>query len=461
MYRFCVFAGTAEGRALVELLCAGGAEVTACVATEYGGTLLPASERLRVSARPLPEEEIRAMLRRERFDLVIDATHPYAAHITETLARVCAEEGAEYLRLLRAGEDRPAGAVWVEDAAAAAAYLAERPGPILFTTGAKELGRFAGIPGFGDRAYARVLPMEDSLRACREAGLAPSHILAMQGPFSREMNRAMIRAVDAAFVVTKDSGAAGGFGEKAAAAAEAGAVLVVIGRPPQRAGLSYEEVADLLRERYGIAAAQVPALRPAAGRTVTHGLPDEVFLRAEGVPMTKCEVRSVCLSKLALTRDAVCWDIGAGTGSVAVEMGLQAREGHVYAVERREDAAALIGENARRLGAGNVTTVRGAAPEACAGLPAPTHVFIGGSGGRMEEIITLALGKNPGVRIVATAVTLETAAELTACLRRFPAERTEVLSLQAARGRAAGAYHLMTAQNPVYIFVMRGGEAEL
>ena len=55
-------------------------------------------------------------------------------------------------------------------------------------------------------------------------------------------------------------------------------------------------------------------------------------LMAEGVPMTKCEVRSVCLSKLALTRDAVCWDIGAGTGSVAVEMGLQAREGHVYAV---------------------------------------------------------------------------------------------------------------------------------
>lgn len=459
MYRFCVFAGTAEGRALAELLCAGGAEVTACVATEYGGTLLPASDRLRVSARPLPEEEIRAMLRRERFDLVIDATHPYAAHITETLARVCAEECAEYLRLQRAGEDRPAGAVWLEDADAAAACLAERSGNILFTTGAKELGRFAGIPDFAHRAYARVLPMEDSLRACREAGLPPSHILAMQGPFSRELNRAMIRAVDAAFVVTKDSGTAGGFGEKAAAAAETGAILVVIGRPPQRAGLSYDEVTDLLRERYGIEAEKV-SVTPAAGQTVTHGLPDEVFLRAEGVPMTKCEVRSVCLSKLALTRDAVCWDIGAGTGSVAVEMGLQAREGHVYAVERREDAAALIGENARRLGAGNVTTVRGVAPEACAGLPAPTHVFIGGSGGRMEEIIALALEKNPRVRIVSTAVTLETAAELTACLRRFPADRTEVLSLQAARGRTAGAYHLMTAQNPVYIFVMRGGEAE-
>ena len=86
MSKFCVFAGTAEGRMLVEFLCARGAEVTACVATEYGETLLPEAANLKISARPLPPEEIRAMLRRERFDLVIDATHPYAAHITESVA---------------------------------------------------------------------------------------------------------------------------------------------------------------------------------------------------------------------------------------------------------------------------------------------------------------------------------------------------------------------------------------
>ena len=453
MSKFCVFAGTAEGRSVVEHLCAAGAEVTACVATEYGQAVLPEADNLTVSARRLSPEEIREMLRRERFDLVIDATHPYAAHITETVSAACAAENTEYLRLLRAGEDGPGSAVWTGDVEETVSYLEGTEGNILLTTGSKDLARFAALTGFAGRVYARVLPMEDSLALCREAGLAPSHILAMQGPFPEEMNRAMIRAVNAAFVVTKDSGSAGGFAEKAAAAAACGAALVVIGRPPQREGLSCGEVLRLLEEKYGLA--------PRAGeRTVTPGRPDGDFLRAEGVPMTKSEVRAVCLSKLRLTRDAVCWDIGAGTGSVSVEMALQADRGRVYAVERREDAADLIARNARRLGAENVTTVRGSAPDACADLPAPTHVFVGGSSGNMEDILRLVLEKNPDARVVATAVTLETSAELTACLKKFGFRETETVSLQIARDRKAGHYHLMTAQNPVWIYTMRKGRAE-
>ena len=107
MSKFCVFAGTAEGRALIEFLCARGADVTACVATEYGQTLLPAAENLTVSARPLPEEEIREMFRRERFDLVIDATHPYAVHITESVSAACARAGfREYSSFYRAYKKR-------------------------------------------------------------------------------------------------------------------------------------------------------------------------------------------------------------------------------------------------------------------------------------------------------------------------------------------------------------------
>ena len=101
--------------------------------------------------------------------------------------------------------------------------------------------------------------------------------------------------------------------------------------------------------------------------------------------------------------------------------------------------------------------VCGGAPEACVGLPAPTHAFIGGSAGNMHEIVALLLAKNPHVRIVATAVSLESVAELTDCLTAFPLAETEVVSLQAARSRKAGSYHLMSGQNPIYIFTMQGG----
>jgi precorrin-6Y C5,15-methyltransferase (decarboxylating) len=176
--------------------------------------------------------------------------------------------------------------------------------------------------------------------------------------------------------------------------------------------------------------------------------------------MTKSEVRAVSLSKLRLTRDAVCWDVGAGTGSVALEMALLAPGSRVYAIERNEKARQLMEENARRLSAENMTIVAGSAPDACRELPAPTHAFIGGSGGGLREIIALLLEKNPHVRIVATAVTLETVAELTACLKEFPFTETEAVSLTVARDRKAGPYRLMTGQNPIYIFTMQAGGGE-
>lgn len=211
MYKLCVFAGTTEGRRLVELLADAPVEVTACVATEYGEALLTPRERLTASHRRLTEEEMEALLAQERFDLVVDATHPYAQEVTEHIAGACQGTETAYLRLLREEQGLPEGAVWTPDAAGAAAYLSGRPGNILLTTGSKELGRFASIPGFAQRTYARVLPMEASLRVCEAAGLSPAHILAMQGPFSREMNLAMLRAVSAAWLVTKEGARPGAF----------------------------------------------------------------------------------------------------------------------------------------------------------------------------------------------------------------------------------------------------------
>ena len=630
MCKICIFAGTTEARRLVELLSTQPVSVTACVATEYGETLLPEGGNVTVRSGRIPVDGIIQMLSDTKFDLVIDATHPYAASITESVARACAETGTEYLRLLREESDKVSDFTYVLNAEAAALFLSKTDGNILLTTGSKDLKTYSKVKDFTDRAYARVLPLDASLALCREAGVQPSHILAMQGPFSEEMDTAMLRAVSAKWLVTKDGGEAGGFAAKVAAARKAGANVLVIGRPKQRKGKSFSQVLDSLECRFGFRFAQsvkivgigpgsrdamtqearraieeadcligarrmldaaarggqktyaaiapqeiadfihahceyrqsavvmsgdtgffsgtrkllpllsdcevsvLPGLSSLSylcaklqtsyedvhvvslhGRAhditadvraharvfalvggengvnglcrtlaenglgtvtvsvgerlsyedetvttgtaeelqskafaplsavliendhpdaiVTHGLPDEAFLRGAGeggvVPMTKSEVRAVALSKLRLTERAVCYDIGAGTGSVAIEMALQAKHGHVYAVERRDDAVELLKKNQAAFHVENLTVVSGTAPEACRDLPAPTHVFIGGSAGNLRDILSMLLAKNPHVRIVATAVSLESIAELTACMKDFAFTEAEAVKL--------------------------------
>ena len=251
MYKLCVFGGTTEGRELVEFLNTQPCRVTACVATEYGQTLLPEGENLTVSARPMPVGEIGALLQAERFDLVIDATHPYAASITKSIAAACEAAGVEHWRLLRGASEAPEDAVFAENTDEAVRFLSGTEGNILLTTGSKELSKFAALPDFAARCWARVLPLLASLEACGAAGLSPSHIFALQGPFSREMDEAMLHRTGARWLVTKDGGAAGGFQEKAAAARRAGARLLVIGRPAQETGSSLPETIGALCARFG------------------------------------------------------------------------------------------------------------------------------------------------------------------------------------------------------------------
>ena len=218
---------------------------------------------------------------------------------------------------------------------------------------------------------------------------------------------------------------------------------------------------DLLEQEFDALSA-VLIENDGADDRVSAGLADEAFLRDDAeapVPMTKSEIRAVCLSKLRLTPDAVCWDIGAGTGSVSLEMARLCELGKVYAVERKDAALELLQRNRRKFSADNLEIVAGSAPDACRDLPAPSHVFIGGSSGQMREILRLLLEKNPRVRIVATAISLETVSELTACAKELAFAETEIVSVTAARGRKVGPYHMMTGQNPVYIFTMQAGEA--
>lgn len=193
-----------------------------------------------------------------------------------------------------------------------------------------------------------------------------------------------------------------------------------------------------------------------AAQVSVHGLEDEEFLRGD-VPMTKAEVRSVSLSRLRLGRGSIAYDVGAGTGSVAVEMAMQAWDGQVYAIERKPEAAALIRENKRKFGTDNLTVVEGMAPEALESLPAPTHVFVGGSCGNLRQILETVLDKNPKVRIVINAIALETVGEAMECLKDLRLQDCRVSALSAARAKEVGRYHMMMGLNPVYIISCAGG----
>lgn len=189
---------------------------------------------------------------------------------------------------------------------------------------------------------------------------------------------------------------------------------------------------------------------PAPRLFASCGLADAEFLRGE-TPMTKSEIRAVILSKLRLRRHDIVFDVGAGSGSVAVEAALLVADGAVYAIEREEAGCRLIEQNTRRLAATNVRVIAGEAPAALAGLPAPNAAFIGGSGGRLREIVQELLRLNPGLRLVISAVTLETLAEAGACLAELAFTQVEIVQVAVSRAKEVGAYHLLAAQNPVFI----------
>jgi precorrin-6y C5,15-methyltransferase (decarboxylating) CbiE subunit len=138
--------------------------------------------------------------------------------------------------------------VWVESVEEAVQYLCKKSGNVLATTGSKELVKFTALDSFEERVYARVLPSVSVISACEEIGIKGKHLIGMQGPFSVEMNEAMIRQYEVRYLVTKESGNAGGFLEKMKAAAECGITAVVVGRPMDEKGMTPEEAKKVLAE---------------------------------------------------------------------------------------------------------------------------------------------------------------------------------------------------------------------
>ena len=216
-----MFSGTTEGRRFSKKLAELGAAVTVCVATPLGAEEQGEMAGITVHAGRLGPDAMAALL--TGADLCVDATHPYAVDATRNIRAAAVQAGVEYRRLLRAQSPLPPGCAVFETAAQAAEYLAGTEGNILLATGAKEPARL----------YPRVLPTPEGIAACEAANVPHRNIIAMQGPFSLALNKALIIQFQIRYLVTKDGGAAGGFAEKVQAAADTGAQLVVLRRPPE------------------------------------------------------------------------------------------------------------------------------------------------------------------------------------------------------------------------------------
>lgn len=676
MYKVLVFAGTTEGYEICRFLADHQVQTMGFAATEYGGKSLTENEYLTVQTGRLDEAAMEQVFSQEKPEMVLDATHPYAAEVTVNIRTACEKTQTLYRRVLRESGSHEDKAVYVESVQAAAQYLDQTQGNVLLTTGSKELAGFTGMKDYQERLYARVLSLPNVMQACAELGFEGKHLIGMQGPFSRELNAAMLRQYHCKYLVTKDTGKAGGFQDKIDATLECDAVSVIIGRPLKEEGMSVKECKRFLTEYFslthqphitllgigmgsremltvqgknsldqadlligarrmvdsvrrpdqdvfieyrsqeikdyidshpeydnivivlsgdvgfysgakklldvlqqnklsqnflssetaeqssfvqntvkpeiqvqcgissvvyfmskiglswddakivsthgrgcnlisyirnekkvfailgtsdGVAVlarklvdygmndvllyvgenlsydnekifvktagelteytgdplSVICAVNESAGKRLeTHGIKDEEFIRGKA-PMTKEEVRTVSLSKLRLTEDSVCYDVGAGTGSLSIEMALRAHQGKVWAIEKKEDAVELIRQNKVKFAADNLEIIEGLAPEALTDLPAPTHAFIGGSSGNLKEIVQILIEKNPQVRIVINCITLETVSEALETAKEFGLEENEIVQLSAARSKAIGRYHMMMGENPIYIITLQ------
>ncbi len=242
--KILLFGGTTEGRELAAALAQAGHEVSVSVATALGAEQLPEKEGLSVLTGPLDGEAIGCLVR--GYDLCVDATHPYAREVSRNIRSACEAEKVPLERIVRAAfcEAELEGSCCLFDTVPeAAGWLSGQEGPILLTTGTRDLAGFSCIDP--ERLYARILPCHESLEACERAGIPHRNIIAMQGPFTARMNAAMLEQYHIRYLVTKESGDEGGFRAKLEAARESGTQVCLIRRPREN-GISAAQLLEKL-----------------------------------------------------------------------------------------------------------------------------------------------------------------------------------------------------------------------
>ena len=240
MKKVSLLAGTSEGRRLAAFCAAIPAATYVSVATGYGESLIEPRENLIVEEGRMDADAMRRRWRALRPDFIIDATHPYAVQATANARAAAQAEGIPYLRVCRAPE-RAEGCKYFESTEEIVRFLNQKSGAVLLTTGTRSLAEYTSVTEYKKRVYARILPDAEGVAAARALGFPAAHLICMQGPFSVELNRAMMAEYHIKTLVTKESGAAGGFLEKCQGAQLAGADVAVLCRPQENGGLPLEQ----------------------------------------------------------------------------------------------------------------------------------------------------------------------------------------------------------------------------
>lgn len=251
MKRILLFAGTTEGRILAEYLNTLKIATHACVATEYGEQLLLNLDYVETTSTRLSVDDMITLMKQETFMAVIDATHPYATVVSANIQKACEETHTDYYRVIRESSDlltKDSNMIFVDSVEEAVTYLMETSGNIFVTTGSKELSKYTRLPDFENRIYARTLSSPDVVKECYELGIQGKHLICMQGPFSTELNYAMLLHTKAKYLVTKESGLPGGFAEKIEAAKQARVTCVIIGRPKDVEGYTLDEMKKIINQ---------------------------------------------------------------------------------------------------------------------------------------------------------------------------------------------------------------------
>lgn len=228
-----VLAGTSEGRTMAGQLQEAGFPVLVSVASKIGAELLRQQEALASVQGTLRREGLAALIRNSRARFLVDATHPFAVDISREAMEAAADTGTEYLRLERQGGNIPQDPLvtMIKELEELEDYLT--PGMRIFSTlGSKSLPAILPmIRGKKAELTARVLPGSSILEKCEQLGLRPNQIVAMQGPFSRDLNSALFKHYGAQLVISKESGPAGGLETKIEAAVGLGIPILVWSRP--------------------------------------------------------------------------------------------------------------------------------------------------------------------------------------------------------------------------------------
>lgn len=660
MEKIIIFSGTTEGKTISDVLSLNKIKHFVCVATDFGRVVMEENDYADILVGRLDKNSMCQMIKENKADMIIDATHPYATEATDNIKSAADECGIEYIRILRKAGN--SGLNECSDITECVEKLSKTDGNILLTTGSKDLELFSGNEAIRSRLFVRVIPSLESIDKCEKLGINSKQIIAMVGPFDKEINKAIIRQYDIKVLVTKDSGKNGGFEQKVSAAIECGCEVFIVGRKTKEQGLTvgellnklglkrninvtligigagnsdgllisakdainradillganrmveaysdkmptkalyksedilafikemeksqeYLDIAVLFSGDTGFCSGATKLVSKLTGmRTVNvsvipgissisylaskigepysdaallslHGkdesdiykicdeiksnersyiltsgskdiyalidvlkenihrdleliagynlsyedeeifalriddsklvlkeglyvlfiknnnfeskklnclLADDEFIR-DKIPMTKSLIRHVCVQKLGLCKDSIVADIGAGTGSVAIEIAKQSAGIMVYAIEKKSEAVSLIIKNAEKFNAHNLKVIEGNAADVLDRIDKKfTHAFIGGSSGELKAIVEKLIDINPSIRIVASAISVETIAELNEIAKEYEAFKPELISINYAKNKRVGDYNLMEGMNPVYILSMGGSNA--